>query len=250
MTEIKSGTVSDEEALPPKPATPTVAMISTLGLVSAICGLIIVAAYQFTLDAVKRNQMIKEQRAVEKVMPNAKSVAGYYIFPDRRVELADTVDKDPKKFPVEGKQKFYAGYDASGALLGIAAEGSAKGYADQVRVMYAYSEACQCINGMTVVSMKETPGIGDKADPNNDGADKEFLKNFVALDVKLAADLTGLANEVKALKHGKKTKPWEIDAIAGATITSRAVGKGINDSAQALLPKLLPSLDKIRSKKP
>jgi len=37
-------------------------------------------------------------------------------------------------------------------------------------------------------------------------------------------------------------------AIAGATITSRAVGKAINDSAQALLPRLVPNLDKLRSK--
>ena len=40
----------------------------------------------------------------------------------------------------------------------------------------------------------------------------------------------------------------KIDAIAGATITSRAVGKGINEAAQVLLPRLVPNLEKIRSK--
>lgn len=251
MTELNTAPQGNEEAVVPQVATPTVAMISTLGLVSAICGLIIVTSYQVTQDAVKENQLIKEKRAVERVMPTAKSVVGYYMLSDHKVEVSEKVDSDPKKYPADGKIKFFAGYDAGGSLLGIAAEASAKGYADQVRVMYAYSEACQCINGMTVVAMKETPGIGDKADPSKeDIVDKEFMKNFVALDVKLSADLKTLAHEVKTVKHGKKTNPWEIDAIAGATVTSRAVGNGINQSAQALLPKLVPSLEAIRSMKP
>jgi electron transport complex protein RnfG len=91
--------------------------------------------------------------------------------------------------------------------------------------------------------MRETPGIGDKI-----YTDKDFLANFKALDVKLNADLSALANEVKVVKHGTKSQSWQIDAIAGATITSRAVGKGINDAAQLLLPKLAPKLDTLRTK--
>ena len=51
---------------------------------------------------------------------------------------------------------------------------------------------------------------------------------------------------MKTVKHGAKTNAWQIDAIAGATITSRAVGKAINDTAQALLPRLVPNLDKLK----
>jgi len=91
-----------------------------------------------------------------------------------------------------------------------------------------------------VVSMRETPGIGDKII-----TDKAFLANFTALDVKLNADLNALAHEVTSVKHGAKTQPWQIDAIAGATITSRAVGKAINDAAQLLLPRLVPNIDKL-----
>ena len=74
------------------------------------------------------------------------------------------------------------------------------------------------------------------------------VANFVGLDVKLRQDLAALANEVKAVKHGTKSNPWQIDAIAGATVTSRAVGKAINDSAQLLLPKLLPQIEQLRKK--
>jgi Na+-translocating ferredoxin:NAD+ oxidoreductase RnfG subunit len=67
--------------------------------------------------------------------------------------------------------------------------------------------------------MRETPGIGDKII-----TDEAFLKNFEALDVKLAADMKALANAVKVVKHGTKQNAWEIDAISGATVTSKAVG--------------------------
>ncbi|MCX7155134.1 MAG: FMN-binding protein [Rhodocyclales bacterium] len=215
-------------------------MVRTLGLVSAICGLIIVGAYQSTYDAVAANKRIATERAVFKVIPAAKSIAEYVALPtggvEPRVGAGDMAT-------VPGAVKFFAAYDESGKLAGIAAEGAAKGYADTVRIMFGYSPGCQCVVGIGVVNMRETPGIGDKII-----TDKDFLANFKALDAKLSADLSMLANAVKTVKHGTKVNPWQIDAIAGATITSRAVGKAIDDSAQALLPRLVPNLDKLAGK--
>jgi electron transport complex protein RnfG len=221
------------------PDSPTGAMIRTLGLVSAICGLIIVGAYQSTFDAVAANKRIATERAVFKVIPAAKSIAEFVALPAGGVEKVGAGDT---AIP-PGGVKFFAAYDEGGKLAGIAAEGGAKGYADTVRIMFGYQPDCQCVVGIGVVAMRETPGIGDKII-----TDKDFLANFVSLDVKLTGDLSALANEVKAVKHGAKTNPWQIDAISGATITSRAVGKAINDSAQALLPRLLPNLDKLAGK--
>jgi electron transport complex protein RnfG len=141
----------------------------------------------------------------------------------------------------QGGIKFYAAYDKSGALKGIAAEAASKGYADMVRLLYGYDVKCQCIIGISVVSMRETPGIGDRII-----TDQAFLKNFEALDVRVNTELTALANEVKTVKHGTKSNPWQIDAIAGATITSKAVGRGINESAQRLLPKLFPHIAELK----
>jgi electron transport complex protein RnfG len=67
------------------------------------------------------------------------------------------------------------------------------------------------------------------------------------LDATLAADMQSLAHAIKTVKHGSKQNAWEIDAISGATVTSKAVGKGINDSAQKLLPLLVPHLDKLKA---
>ena len=70
-------------------------------------------------------------------------------------------------------------------------------------------------------------------------------------ELEIASFLSGLhdrSNAIVTVKHGSKTKPWEVDAISGATITSRAVGKAINDAAQVLLPRVAPNLDKLKEK--
>ncbi len=211
------------------PTTPSGAMIRTLGIVATVCGVLIVSAYQGTLEPVAANKKLALERAVFKVIPGAASVREFVAGSAGLQPAGGTV-------PV-GAMKVYAAYDQAGSLKGVAAEGAAKGYADTVRVLYAYDPARQVITGMGVVSMRETPGIGDKII-----TDQAFLKNFVALDAKLADDMKSLANAIKVVKHGTKQNPWEIDAIAGATVTSKAVGKGINESAQKLLPLLVPHI--------
>jgi electron transport complex protein RnfG len=211
-------------------------MIKTLGLVSGICGLVIVGSYQGTYDAVAANKRVAMERAVFKVVPAAKSIEEYYALEGGSIAKAGT------EAPA-GAVKFFAGYDEAGQLVGVAAEGGAKGYADTVRIMFGYDPACQCVKNIGVVSMRETPGIGDKI-----LRDRDFLANFEKLDARLNAEMGALAHEIKTVKHGSKADAWQVDAIAGATITSRAVGKAINDTAQALLPKLVPNLDKIKDK--
>lgn len=217
--------------------TSATAMVRTLGLISLICGLIIVGAYQGTYDAVQENKRIAVERAVFKVVPAAKSMVEYLAAPDGTIAKVGAGGTAPP-----GAIKFYAGYDASGRLVGIAAEGVAKGYADNVRILFAWNPATRKVGGFSVVSSRETPGIGDKI-----VIDKDFLANF-PLDAQLRADGQALAQEIRAVKHGSKANPWEIDAIAGATITSRAVGKAINDTAQILLPRIVPHLDELKEK--
>lgn len=217
------------------PVTPGAAMIRTLMLVATVCGVLIVAAFQSTQGAIAENRRIKLERAVFKVLPGAAAVREYLATPAGIRQLtADTA--------AEGSVKFYAAYDKSGVLKGIAAEAASKGYADVVRILYGYDTTCQCIIGIGVVSMRETPGIGDKII-----TDAAFLKNFEALDVRVNAEMSALANKVRTVKHGTKQNAWEVDAIAGATITSKAVGRGINESAQKLLPLLVPHLGELQS---
>lgn len=209
-------------------------MIRTLGLVATVCGILLVLTYQSTLGPISANKRIALERAVFQVLPGSASMREFHATPAGLVESQGTGS-------VPDGVKFYATYNRDGALVGVAAEAAAVGYADFVRVLYAYDPQRQAITGLGVVSHRETPGIGDKII-----TDAAFLKNFQGLDARLSADLKGLANAIRVVKHGTKKHPWEIDAIAGATVTSKAVGKGINDSARRLLPLLVPHLEQLK----
>ncbi|MGF1548849.1 MAG: FMN-binding protein [Thiotrichales bacterium] len=202
-------------------------------MVATVCALAIVTTYRGTLDAANANRRIALERAVFKVIPGAVRIEPMFAT------AAGLVLANGK--PSAETAPFHAAYGADGTLKGIAAEGAAKGYADTVRVLYAYDPAREAITGFGVVFTRETPGIGDKI-----SSDAAFLSNFDALDARLASDLKALANAIKTVKHGSKKEPWEIDAIAGATITAKAVGRGINDSAQRLIPLLRPQLEQLR----
>jgi len=216
-------------------ATSSFAMIATLGLVATLCGILIVTTYFGTLDAVAANKRIALERAVFKVIPGSVSMREFEIAGAAPLAL------EPGVSTSAGALRFYATYDGKGVLRGVAAEAAAAGYADLVRILYAYDPARQAITGFGVVAHRETPGIGDKII-----FDAAFLKNFEALDVRLDAAGQALANPVRTVKHGSKQNAWEIDAIAGATVTCKAVGKGINDSASRLLPRLVTHIDTIR----
>ena len=218
---------------PPVEITSGTRLVATLGLVTTLCGALIVAVWQITLPAIAANKKIVLERAVRALVPDAASIIDFDATP-LGIHRASG-DASP------GTVRFHAAYDAQGELQAIAAEGGARGYTDTVRVLYGYRPACECVFGMKVIQMKETPGIGD-----NVATDADFLANFDSLDLALADDLKGLAHAVRAVKHGTKRFAWEIDAISGATITSKAIGRGINDSAQKLLPRLLPQLAEVK----
>jgi electron transport complex protein RnfG len=212
-------------------------MIRTLGLVSAICGLIIVGAYQGTYDAVAANKRIATERAVFKVLPKAKSM------PSSSRSRGEYQESARRHGDSTGWSEILRRLRRSRQARRHCRRGRGQGLCRQ-RAHHVRLPAGLPVRGRhRRGGMRETPGIGDKII-----TDKDFLANFTALDVKLKADLSALANEVKAVKHGTKTGAWQIDAIAGATITSRAVGKAINDSAQALLPRLVPKLDTLAKK--
>lgn len=223
---------------PTTPAVPTAAMIRTLALVAGLCGLLIVAAHQGTLSAVAENKRIALERAIKQVIPKAQRIVQWHITPAGQIEPAPA-EPAPKSAP--SARRFFTAYDEKGALAGMALEGAAKGYADQVRILFAWQPACQCITGFALVASRETPGIGDKI-----VKDQRFLANFEALQASLDAEGKALAQRIVTVKHGSKTQPWQIDAISGATITSRAVGRAIDEAAQAMLPAIAQSLDRLQ----
>ena len=210
-------------------------LLVTLGGIAMLSGLLVVLAYQITRPMIEANQRAAIAAAIAKVIPGAVS--------NRAFVLTESGLRPAKKG--ERGDIIYAGYNKNGKLAGVAARAAAQGYADMIYMLYGYDPKCQCIRGIRVLKMTETPGLGDRIK-----TDPDFLKNFQALDATLAEDGKGLENPIHTVKHGKKRNPWEIDAISGATISSRAVGRALNASAQRLLPMLLPHLDELKKAAP
>jgi len=214
------------------PGTPTAAMLRTLGGVATLSGLLVVLAFKLTLPRIEENQRRATERAIFQVLPQAVAQRAFTLTPQglqrARPGLAGEV--------------IYAAYDAAGVLQGLALPGAAQGYADLIKVLYAYRPDCACISGVKVLKMAETPGIGDRV-----STDAEFQNNFQALDARLNAAEDGLAHPIVAVKHGSKSEPWQIDAISGATISSRGMAKALNASAGRLLPQVQRQLAELQA---
>jgi electron transport complex protein RnfG len=201
-------------------------MIKVLGAVSLICGVLIVGTHISTLGRIRHNREIIMRESVEQLLPGIQKQVIYGIQASGDLTILPGVES-------EGPRLF-AGYDASGALLGIVIETSDRGYADVISAMYAYSPEKQVITGFKVVEMRETPGLGDKI-----SSDPGFLENFKNLEAKLL-------HAIAVVKHGTKKNPWEIDAISGATVSSRAVGRMLQKSVQSVVPVIAKNLDRIQ----
>ena len=207
-------------------------MLRTLGGIATISGLLVVLVYQVTLPIIAENQRVRTERAVFQVIPGAVSKRDF-VLTDQGLE--------PAGGGAQG-EILYAAYDSAGALKGVAFPGGAQGYSDVIRFLFGYDPACQCIVGIRVLKSTETPGLGDKIEK-----DPAFLANFQSLDASLNADGSGLANPIETVKHGTKTDSWQIDAISGATISSNATGRALNQAAQRLVPAVHRSLDLLQS---
>ena len=108
----------------------------------------------------------------------------------------------------------------------VAFETITNGFADKVGLMVAFNVTDDKLVGMGVTTSKETPGLGARAK-----TDKEFAKQFKGVPA------TG---PVKVTQDG-----GNINALGGATITSRGVCAGVSQAIEMykkLKPKLIAGL--------
>ncbi|NIT53564.1 MAG: FMN-binding protein, partial [candidate division Zixibacteria bacterium] len=137
--------------------------------------------------------------------------------------------------------KIYACYTDNHQLAGVAIPASGQGFQDVIRILYGYVPEKNAVVGMQVLESTETPGLGDKIEK-----DEDFLVNFKGLDVRLAKNQDRLLHPIKLVKAGQKTEPWQISAITGATISSRAIAKMIRESAEKNLPLIKDNLSNLQ----
>nr|VFK43513.1 MAG: electron transport complex protein RnfG [Candidatus Kentron sp. TC]VFK58096.1 MAG: electron transport complex protein RnfG [Candidatus Kentron sp. TC] len=238
--------IGDEVPVMAQVMPPTMPMIIVLGLIAMLSGVLVVLVYEYTSPIIVEKERQALEAAVFQVVPGVdlKTARQVAFFIDTEGKLIDYNRETEAKAKKDRKEPFYAVYSSSSALLGIAMQGAAQGYQDVVRILFGYHVDKQQIVGMTVLKSVDTPGLGDKKTVEKNG---KFMSNFNALDVSLTEDKSTIVHPIETVKHGSKTEDWQVDAMSGATITSRAIAKGINKTVGELLPLLVKHLVIIRS---
>lgn len=193
-------------------------MLLTLGLAGMISGSAIVGVYQITAPRIERNRAEALARAVYEVLPGAVSKEAWVPGTDGLVR--------PDVEPKPGDEAVYAGFDADGKQIGFAIPAEGSGFQDTIMLIYGIDPDRRRIVGMRVLESRETPGLGDKIIK-----DAHFVAEFDDLAVDPA---------IVALPKGTTTNQYEIDAISGATISSKAIVNILNKSNERWLP-LLPT---------
>lgn len=207
-------------------------MIRAMGGIGVFCALLIIFVYQITLPIIEKNRAEYLEKSIFNVLPGATSKVTYTITPQNTLERVAANEGAGKRV--------YAGYDQNGELVGVAIEARGMGFQDVIVMLYGYSPQKDAIIGIQVLESKETPGLGDKVE-----TDPQFLKNFHALDVSLTEDGSAPKNPIEMVKSGEKEHPWQIEAITGATITSRAVSNILRESSAEYVPVLKKNLDQL-----
>jgi electron transport complex protein RnfG len=190
-----------------------VKLILTLGVAGLLSGLAIVGIYEATLPTITAYKAKVLREAVFKVLPGTT-----------RIEKLHYTDGCLQASTSEQDDSIYAGYDSKEVLVGYAITGEGPGFQDIIGLLYGYLPDKRVIVGMEVLESRETPGLGDKI-----YKDADFIANFL----ELAIDPT-----IVMVKKGRKSAPNEVDAISGATISSKAVVRIINESNEKWLEKL------------
>lgn len=221
------GIIASDKQQAPQASWPIYRALVGVGLA---CTLIIITVYVTSKPIIERNQTIALNNAIYSVIPGATQVL--------TLTLNEQQQFTPQTLP--GAVPVHAGFDAEGALLGFALPAKSMGYQDTISVLYGYSPQEQAIVGMRVLQSKETPGLGDKIEK-----DSKFKANFDRLDVALTEDGKRLEHPLQMVKSGQKQFAWQIDAITGATISSKAITTMLRDSTQHWIPILNSQLANI-----
>lgn len=196
--------MSDTPTLPVVEDPSAFRLIATLGIAGFLAGVAIVGIFEATKQRIADNKARELRDAVLEVLPGSS----------RMEELALSGLDSP----------VYQGFTDSEQLVGYAIAAEGAGFQDTIKLLYGFDPAKKVIIGMYVLESRETPGLGDKI-----YKDPYFVANFSALAVEPAIEL---------IKKGEPRAEHQVEAITGATISSKAVVNILNAGNAATLSAL------------
>lgn len=159
-----------------------------LFIISIATSLLLSLTNDLTKDIIASGQLEKKNESMSKVIPAAE----YRLL-----------SNEP------GVYELYAA-NIKDKTVGYAVSLSEKGYGGDIHMMIGILPD-GTVNGVNIIDMSETPGLGDNAKK------PEFTDMFYGIK----------DDEIALSKDGGK-----IEALSGATVTSRAVTKGVKRAVE------------------
>ena len=172
--------------------------------ITLVAGVLLGLVYQVTKDPIAYQEKLAQDKANQSVFASATT------FED--IEINETeAEADLAEYPGVSFESVKKALDSAGNILGYVIQVKSKGYGDFIEYTVGITEEGN-INGISIIKIAETPGLGMNAE-------KVIAPQFVDKD----------ATFFKVVKSGQLSDAsTEIEAISGATITSRAVTNGVD----------------------
>lgn len=181
-------------------------LIITLGIIGFFSGVILVSSFLYTRPIIQQHRAEALRAAIYEVLPGTSRFETLELREGRLVKVEATEETQSGN---EDAPQIYAGYNDSDELTGFAISSEEAGYQDLIVGIFGYDPQKEQVVGFKVLESKETPGLGDKI-----MKDENFQANFRSLAVD---------PEIVVVPNGEKTQDNQVEAITGATISSKAV---------------------------
>lgn len=193
-------------------------------VITLVAGILLGGVYQMTKDIIKQREA------------DATNVAYAAVYKDASFEEDAELTKKREAFNADlsdGKVESASGYKLTDVEItdirkadkgGYVLTTSGKGYGGAVKVALGVNDAGEIIGIQITDCTNETPGLGQNS--SKEDWNKQYKAATTAKEAVVNKD-----------KEGAKGEVVEINAISGATITSRAVTRAV-DGAMLLIASL------------
>ena len=183
----------------------SIRMVIVLGVITLASGLSLGALNEATWELAANNVLrFKKIPAVVDI----HRAMGQELTPVQHAALEEELLAEKRYVDIGGKEELlFFVVKEDGEPAAVALEGIGQGFAGDVGVMVGVDLATGDVTGMGVTTMSETPGVGTRV-----------------REPAFAAQFAGMAGDT-VFKVKKDGGP--IDAITGATISSRAVADAV-----------------------
>ncbi|MFP4687332.1 MAG: FMN-binding protein [bacterium] len=188
-------------------------MVLVLAVITMSSAAILSSLQQWAEPRIEAHAEKNKQKAIFKLVPETDDFS----------ELA--AYKDDKKI--------YVCYDKNEDITGFAFEAAGTGYQGEIKLMAGLTPELEKMSGLEILAQVETPGLGAEitkynSNPKNKSAYK-FLNWFENLKIQ---------PEIQISKDPQSQKSNQIQAITGATISSKAVVRILNRAIEKAGPRI------------